>query len=117
MRALRDLIAFCELTFGADHGGDAFTQALLDRAREALTALRKLAGDNRPAEDIAFAAMIEPRDLRTALQLCAGALRSMERLSLVDPQRPITFVGDWSHFGTKTIPQILDQANEALEIV
>jgi hypothetical protein len=116
MRALRDLISACEAVFGAH----AYEQGVLARAQAGFTALRAMHGDTMPGELIAEAPMIEPKvasvpALVTALQMASGALRSMERLSFVDPQRPITFTGDWAHFGTLTIPDILDRANGALE--
>jgi hypothetical protein len=53
MRALRDLIVMCE--------SEGREGPLLDRARDAFTALRAIFGDVRPAEDIADEqAMIEP---------------------------------------------------------
>jgi len=117
LRAIRDLICFCELDDIAcsTEGAEA-----LDSAREAFTALRKLFGDQRLAEAIADGPMIEPDiasvpALIKALQMASGALRSMEHLSLVDPQAPIQFIGKWAHFGTVTIPDILDRASVALE--
>lgn len=59
-RALRDLIALCELTMGTGHDGIAEEQAILSRAQEGFTTLRNLFGDSRAAEDIAFAKMVEP---------------------------------------------------------
>jgi hypothetical protein len=56
MRALRDLISACETVFGPDR----HEQGILERAQDGLSALRKLFGDTRPAEEIAFAQMVEP---------------------------------------------------------
>jgi hypothetical protein len=119
MRAIRDLIMLCELTISADHGGDAEEQAILECAQAGFTHIRKLFGDNRLAEQIAVGPMIEPDiasvpALTRALQMASGALRLMERRALFDPQEPIRFTGKWGHFGTLTISDILDQANEAL---
>lgn len=117
MRAIRDLITYCEVTSGACSAGEL---ALLSRAQAGFTTLRRLHGDNRTGEEIAEAAMIEPQmyrapDLLEALQMTSGALRSMEHLSFVDPQRPIRFTGDWERFGTLTIGDILDHANGVLD--
>ncbi|HYM31831.1 MAG TPA: hypothetical protein VEU47_11050 [Candidatus Cybelea sp.] len=60
LRALRDLIGDCEC--GAFEGNPD----VLRRAQDAFTALRALFGDVRPAEDIAFAKMIEPSGKRSA---------------------------------------------------
>ncbi|WP_445222209.1 hypothetical protein ACKWRH_21375 [Bradyrhizobium sp. Pa8] len=70
--------------------------------------IRGVKGEIYPCKPDIFAASYEtadapPRDLRTALQMAAGALRSMEHKSLVDPSSPITFVGDWAHFGTMSM--------------
>jgi hypothetical protein len=108
MRAIRDLIAQCELTalFIDDF-------EVLERAQVAFTALRKLFGDERPAEEIADAAMIEPRDLRTALQMTTGALQTVTHGE--DRDNRISFTGRWRHLGTFSISAILDRADEALE--
>jgi hypothetical protein len=71
MRAIRDLISSCEGVFGADCDEDA----ILRRARDGFASLRKLFGDERAGEEIAEAAMIEPKDLREPLQLCSAALQ------------------------------------------
>lgn len=112
MRALRDLIALCELTMRTD----AHQETILQRARDGFTVLRRVFGDERPAEEIADAAMIEPRDMRSALQLTAGALSNVAPCIRLREQTEIRFNGAFAHFGTKTIKAILDQANEALEI-
>lgn len=55
LRAIRDLIVFCEeLVMTADE------TAILERAQAALTTLRAIHGDARPAEDIAAGPMVEP---------------------------------------------------------
>jgi hypothetical protein len=116
MRAIRDMIVLFE-----QHVLFIDDQEYLDRARDAFTALRKLFGDERPAEDIADAAMIEPpvksvAALTTALQSASGALYLFERHALIDPNEPIKFTSEkWAHLGTLTLSQIIDQANEALE--
>jgi hypothetical protein len=112
MRAIRDLIVACESVFGADCGEDE----ILTRAQAGFSALRAEFGDMRPSDQIGeVAAMHEPRGMREALQLAAGALRTMEHMSLVDPQQPIRFTGAWSHLGTLSISSILDRTNDALE--
>ena len=116
MRAIRDLISAVELSGDFQPGENVF----LDRARDGFTALRKLFGDERPGEEIAAAAMIEPKIASVpavvkTLQQAAGALHRYERQSLVDPTTPIKFVGNWAHLGTMFISDIVDRANEALE--
>jgi hypothetical protein len=110
MRALRDLIVACECTFGADHG----EQAILRRAQDAFTALRAEFGDTRPAEEIAEGEMHEPRGMREALELAAGALGTVEHAFL--PQK-VRFTGKWSHYGTRSISDVLDRTDAALASV
>lgn len=73
MRALRDLINVCEGIFGDDND----EQAILRRAQDGFTTVRKLFGDSRPAEMIAFAAMLEP-DI-SVLQAADGSLEPKSR--------------------------------------
>jgi hypothetical protein len=112
MRAIRDLISACEAVFGADCGEDA----ILRRARDGFTTLRKLAGDERIGEEIAEAAMIEPKDLREPLQLTAAALQIVAREIVRGEERIINFTGRWMAFAPRNIAAILDRANEALDI-
>jgi hypothetical protein len=60
LRAIRDLINVCEAIFSADNA----EQDIVERARTGFTTLRALFGDHRPAEDIAYAPMIEPVPVR-----------------------------------------------------
>jgi hypothetical protein len=56
--------------------------------------------------------------LLTALHACAGALHLFERHALIDPDEAIKFTSEkWAHLGTKTLTEILDQANTALGLV
>lgn len=110
MRALRDLIVICEATFTVDTG----QIAALARAQAALTALRAIHGDTRPAEAIAEGHMREP-DL-TLMQMLAGALLITARQLPSGEHATVVFTGDWIHLGSPKISDILDVANEALGI-
>lgn len=115
MRALRDLIDFCEATMGSTHGGDPAEQAILARAQDGFTTLRKLFGDARLAEDINRRdEMIEPADLIDAFQVTAGALQCIAPLLPAREHHLIRFTGEWSRFGTQTVGAILNRANAAL---
>jgi len=118
LRAIRDLISACEGVFGADVGEDA----LLRRAQDGFTSLRKLFGDNRPGEEIAFAAMLEPSEapivptpeLLATLQLVAGALQCVAKVLPERECHVVKFTGDFQSFGCWSIDDILDRANAAL---
>ena len=61
MRALRDLINVCEVALGSDtFGPNPDEAAVLRRAQDGFSALRRLFGDHRLAEDVADNAMVEP---------------------------------------------------------
>jgi len=49
--------------------------------------------------------------LRIALQKCAGAL-----MASADGRANITFNGEFSYLGRMTVNEILDEANQALEL-
>jgi len=110
MRAIRDLIGDCEA--GAFEGGNP---DVLRRAQEAFTALRALHGDTRPGEEIAFAPMREPKDIRGALQMTAGALQCVVQLLPAGEQHVVNFTGDWARFGSLSIASILNRADTALD--
>ena len=98
MRAIRDLISACEGVFGADCGDDD----ILRRAQDGFTALRKLFGDNRPGEEIAFARMAEPgtaAELLATLQLTSGALQCVATLLPAGERHVVKFTGDYQCFG------------------
>ncbi|MDP1866962.1 MAG: hypothetical protein Q8L13_11565 [Bradyrhizobium sp.] len=116
MRALRDLIVECEGMIGAaGRGAD-----VLRRAQDAFAALRARSGDIRPAEDIAFAAMIEPgfgaKPVREALEITAGALQCLSRMVPDGEARIVHFTGRWQHHGSLSVGRIIDRADAALDI-
>jgi hypothetical protein len=117
MRALRDLIALCELTMGVAHGGERAEQDILERAQDAFTTIRELFGDTRLAEDIGDSEqMPEPSaDFREAFQMTAGGLQYVARLLPGGESHAVRFTGKWAGFAPQTIEQILDRANAALE--
>ena len=51
-------------------------------------------------------------DLIEALEKCAGALRAGQ--NSMSPR--VAFTGDWSHLGTLSVSEILDEANTALSL-
>lgn len=110
MRAIRDLINDCEAAFNCDSD-------VLQRAQAAFTALRALFGDNRPGEEIADAEMWEPvaSALQEPLQLTAGALQCVAKLLPAGETHAVIFTGRWEGFAPRTIGEILDLANAALE--
>jgi hypothetical protein len=59
LRAIRDLISAVEVMSLVDREDEV----ILRRAQEAFGVLRKLFGDERPAEEIAYGPMIEPHNL------------------------------------------------------
>jgi hypothetical protein len=54
--------------------------------------------------------------LRDALLLTAAALQCMARCVPDGERHTVRFIGDWQHFGKMTIGQILDRANQVLEV-
>lgn len=116
MRALRDLISACEAVFGADNGEDQ----LLARAQAGFTTLRRLFGDTRTGEEIAFAETSEPGEWAIptveALELAAGALQCVAKLLPGGESHTVTFTGQWSGYAPRTLQDILDHADAALEM-
>lgn len=115
MRAIRDLISMCE----AYRDIDPQDNAIIERAQAGFTTLRKLLGDDRPAEEIADGRMVEPQmrkepDLLDALRLTAGALNCIALKHTAGDKHVVTFTGAWARFGSRTIGSILDHADAAL---
>jgi hypothetical protein len=113
MRALRDLISLCEQTFGGRE-----EQEIIAQAQNGFTALRKLFGDTRPAEDIAGAGMLEPvctPNHIEVLQLTAGALQCVATLLPFGEAHVVRFTGKWAGFAPQTVSQILYRADAAIK--
>lgn len=77
LRALRDLVVAAESIFDGDNGEGA----LLDRARDGLDTLRRLFGDARPADQVAYGPMREPVAMTIRILKYAAALRKMAVVS------------------------------------
>jgi hypothetical protein len=114
MRALRDLIAVCELTMGVAHGGERAEQDILERAQDGFTTLREMF--TRLAEDIGDHEQMPepPAGFRETFQMTAGALQCVAQLLPAGETHAVRFTGKWAGFAPQTIRQILDSADAAL---
>ena len=78
--------------------------------REAAASLTRLT-EELSAERAKLARAVEDNaELRYALQLTSGALQAGQ-LSMA---RKVAFTGEWSHFGTRLVSDILDTADAVL---
>lgn len=116
-----DWSAVCDDTYDGDGSLIGWGHTEQEAIEDLLAELE--ARKSTPSERLAVAAsetksfdmVRDYQAMKEALQLTAAALQCTSRTLPNREEHTIRFTGEWSRFGSMSIGQILDRANQALE--